>query len=320
MSGATVAAAAPLIVAGAFAVVTGLNDGGTLMSAGLKVRGLDLPVAVGLLGVALMVVPVVVGTYVASTFSDRMVSFTGVGRHAGVRAAVTIAILVALAITSLLAARGMPTSLTLATVGALVGAGLGLGLPVSGHTVATVLLAGVAAPLAGGVVGHAMMRILGRLPATGSLRRVHRFAFTGQCIAYAAGDGQKMFAIFALTGGATGSTAVRPWMIPVASALFVVGAIVGLARTGHTLNATLAPVRPVNAVSAELGSAGAVSGCAVLGFPVSMTQAVAGGIVGSGVGRARWPAVVRLAGAWIVTLPVSLLAAVAGVAAMRILV
>ena len=316
MSAAYAAAILPLVVAGAFSIVTGLNDGGTLLSAGLKVRGLHFPVAVGVLAIALVVVPIIVGTYVASMFSERMVSFTGSGAS-GVHAAVTIAIVVALATTSWLASRGKPTSLTLATVGALVGAGLGLGLPVSGRTVVTVLLAGIAAPLAGGLVGNAMVRILGRISSTGSLRRVHRLAFTGQCIAYAAGDGQKMYAIFALTGGATGSTAIHPWMIPVASVLFVVGAVGGLAGTGRALNSALAPVRPVHAVSAELGSAGAVSGCAALGFPVSMTQAVAGGIVGSGLDRARWPAVLRLAGAWIVTLPVSLLAAGIGVLTMR---
>ena len=318
MTAAYMAATAPLVVAAAFAVVTGLNDGGTLLSAGLKVRGLYLPVALAMLGFSLVIVPLVVGTYVASTFSDRMVSFPG-SSTSGIRAAVTIAVLVALGTTSLLAARGKPTSLTLATVGALVGAGLGLGLPVSGQIVATVLLAGVAAPLAGALVGNVVVRALGRVPATGSLQRVHRFAFTSQCLAYAAGDGQKMFAVFALTGGATGSTAVHLWMIPVASALFVIGAVGGLTRTGQTLNGTLAPVRPVHAVSAELGSAGAVSGCAALGFPVSMTQAVAGGIVGSGFGRVRWPAVFRLAGAWVITLPVSLIAASAGALAMRAL-
>jgi PiT family inorganic phosphate transporter len=51
-------------------------------------------------------------------------------------------------------------------------------------------------------------------------------------------------------------------------------------------------------------------------MPVSMTQAIAGGLIGAGVnlggGRVRWYAAVKIVTAWLLTLPASLvLAAVA---------
>jgi inorganic phosphate transporter, PiT family len=52
-----------------------------------------------------------------------------------------------------------------------------------------------------------------------------------------------------------------------------------------------------------------------LGAPVSMTQAVAGGLIGAGGtrgwSRVRWAAVTKLAAAWVVTLPAAFAAAAA---------
>lgn len=57
--------------------------------------------------------------------------------------------------------------------------------------------------------------------------------------------------------------------------------------------------------------------CSALGMPVSMTQAIAGGLIGAGVaqgaGRVRWYAAVKIVIAWLLTLPASAL--LAGVAA-----
>lgn len=60
-------------------------------------------------------------------------------------------------------------------------------------------------------------------------------------------------------------------------------------------------------MTAQLGGAAAVLSSAAVGVPVSMTQAVAGALVGTGLLRGRrqvrWRVAGQLALAWIVTLP-----------------
>ena len=70
------------------------------------------------------------------------------------------------------------------------------------------------------------------------------------------------------------------------------------------------PVRPTNAVIAEVSSGVAVLSTGLLGAPVSMTQAIAGGLVGTGahdgIRRIRWEQALKILAAWVVTLPLAL--------------
>ena len=73
--------------------------------------------------------------------------------------------------------------------------------------------------------------------------------------------------------------------------------------------------RPFHVVSAELSAGVAVLGSTALGAPVSMTQSVTGGLVGSGASegltRIRWKIALRVGVAWVVTLPAATAIAVA---------
>jgi PiT family inorganic phosphate transporter len=64
---------------------------------------------------------------------------------------------------------------------------------------------------------------------------------------------------------------------------------------------------PREEVTAQLASSLAVLASAALGAPVSMTQALSGGLVGTGLLRGRrqvrWQVARRLALAWVMTLP-----------------
>ncbi|HEX4813780.1 MAG TPA: inorganic phosphate transporter, partial [Nonomuraea sp.] len=83
----------------------------------------------------------------------------------------------------------------------------------------------------------------------------------------------------------------------------------GLPKAGRTLSRELIASRPTHGVAAELAAGVAVIGCAAVGMPVSMTQAIAGGLIGAGVarglGRVRWYATVKIGAAWLLTLPAS---------------
>jgi PiT family inorganic phosphate transporter len=131
-----------------------------------------------------------------------------------------------------------------------------------------------------------------------------------QAVAYAANDGQKMLAVLAVTS--IGVTA--PALVAVAI-LFAVGGILGIGSAAETLGVQIMRATPREEVTAQLAASLAVLGSAALGAPVSMTQAVSGGLIGTGVLRGRrqvrWRVAEQLALAWVLTLP---LAAVTGAA------
>ncbi|MFA9429331.1 anion permease [Egicoccus sp. AB-alg2] len=298
-----------LVVAIAFAFVNGVNDGGALLSVGLSVRGHRPLTGLFIAAGAVAVAPLVVGTAVATTLADRLVTFDGQDGQV----ALGVAVVAAVAVTWLLAARGLPTSLTLAVVGAIAGAGVGARLPVTWGTVALVLLLAAVAPVIGLLVARGLGRVVTAWPSRGVLhrrvRRWHRAGFLLQCLAYGANDGQKMLAVLAVAVGTVGASGVPVvgWQLTAVAVAFLVGAMVGLPRVARTIGAGVVPSRPHEAVVTEMSSATVVLATGAVGSPVSMTQAISGGLVGSvldrGKGSVRWRTVAQLGLAWVATLP-----------------
>lgn len=293
-----------------FALLTGFNDAAALVGIGLRVRGVRPTAAVALLVAAVVAVPALVGTTVAVTLATRLVSFPGPDAQTPLFVGIAAAILG----TFVLAARGLPTSLTLALVGGTAGAGVGVGAPVDWVVVTTVLVLAAAAPLVGGLAALGLTRALATLPARGSAGRslgwLHGGGFTATCLAYGANDGQKMLAVYAaVQGGDLARHATTPTVVALIAGCFLLGAALGLRRTGGALGGGITPTRPDSVVVTEVAGAGVVLGTAVLGSPVSMTQSLSGALVGTGLSygtrRVRWHAVMRLARAWMLTLPVA---------------
>jgi PiT family inorganic phosphate transporter len=288
-------------LAAVFAVVNGANDGGAMLAAALKARGLRQYMSLALFMIALVVVPLLVGTSVADTLTSDLVAadrqtqpwLMGVG------------VVAAMIVVGGLTAASLPTSLTLGVVGGIVGAGIGRGLPVAADAVGKVLLIGLAAPIVGAVLAMVMSRVVAAALAVGDgkgLATLHRVATCVQAIAYAANDGQKMVAVVAVTS--LGVTV--PTLVAVA-VLFAVGAALGIRAAADTLGSQILRTGPRDEVTAQLAASFAVLGSAALGAPVSMTQALSGGLVGTGVQRGlrqvRWRVAEQLALAWVITLP-----------------
>jgi PiT family inorganic phosphate transporter len=313
--------AAFVAVAVLFSIITGANDGGAMLAMGLRIPRLRPLGAIIVLALGVALAPVLFGTAVARTFSQRLVSFHG---STG-RVAFVVGLCAALVVVAVLTARGLPTSLTLAVVGGITGAGLGYGLPVSWTAVLSVLGFGIAAPAVGGLLGLVLARGFRWLPPERHLLDAVRLA-TGACyglqaLAYGANDGQKMLAVFAVVAGEPFRVKPDAGILVATGGLFALGTIVTLRRLAARLSRDLLVVRPVHALSAELGSAAAVLGSAALGMPVSMTQSIAGALVGAGVSessrRVRWRAVIGLATAWAVTVPAAIALAAAAAAVAR---
>lgn len=320
-----------VVVAVAFAAVNGANDGGTLLALSLRTAGLRAWVALLALAAMVALAPAVLGTQVATTLAVRLVDVGASGR-----VVVLAAVLAAVAVPFGLSRAGLPTSLTVALVGGLVGAGAATGAGVAWGLVATVAAVAAAAPVVGGALGFALSRLARHLAAPGGaerfLARAHRVTFGLQAVAYGANDGQKMLAVGAIALGLAGGQAgwgvqagvgaqagagvPAAWpLLAGAAVAFLAGTAVGLRRYARTVGMII-PLRQPNAVVGEAAASAAVLGTAAFGAPVSMTQAVAGGLVGTGAsegqGRVRWQVTARIAIAWMATLP---LAAAVGAAA-----
>jgi PiT family inorganic phosphate transporter len=299
-----------------FVVLTGANDGGALLAMGAKLPGRGTWQNALILVLFVSIAPALMTTVVAQTFVTRLVPLDDSG---GARM-MMIGVSAAMAVVAVLTASGLPTSLTLAVIGGLVGASAGSDRDVDLHVVAWVLAAGFAAPLLGAALGAALVRLLARwAPKTAAATRtvgiVHLVAFHIQCLAYALNDGQKMLAVAAVAAGVTvGHTAAWQLALPIGVG-YLAGLVLGLPKLVQSLNHSVFQVRPEHAVSAEMAAGSAVLGAAALGAPVSMTQALTGGIVGAGagingLGRIRWRAALRLGCAWLLTLPTAALLAI----------
>lgn len=294
--------------------MTGANDGGALLATGLKLRGLRTLTAIATLAIFVVVSPILFSSAVAQTFVCRLVT----SHDAADRLPLLLGIGAAVLVVALLTLAGLPTSLTLAVIGGITGAGLGYGLPVSLTAAAVVLAVGMAAPFVGALLGYLIARVAELIPARRSIpvtvTRLHRSAFALQCLAYGINDGQKMLAVLVIALG-TGISTADPGLINllIITLFFVIGVIIGLPKVAGSLGDGLMAVRPIHAVSAEFAGAISVLSSAAVGIPVSMTQSLAGGLVGSGIsqgrGRIRWLAARKICIAWLVTLPASILVA-----------
>ena len=300
-----------VVVACLFALFAGANDGGSLLATSLKTTSLRPLTATVVLAATVGLVPLVFGTQVATTLADRLVTFDGSRNLAVLLVAVAGATLVVAA----LSRRGLPTSLTLALIGSIIGAGLGAGFAVAWPWVLGVLALAVAAPIVGLLGARIVTRLLAvpraRTALSRRLRRLHRIGFALLAFAYSANDGQKILAVLVLASSAGDvdpqGVPAAPLTLLSASALFLVGALFGIRRYATRLGSAVLPVSPVHGVTAQLSAVAAVTGSAAAGMPVSMTQVIAGALVGSGLAessrRVRWNQAVSIVGAWVLTVP-----------------
>ncbi|MET8050917.1 inorganic phosphate transporter [Streptosporangium sp. NPDC005286] len=314
------------VVAILFVLISGANDGSTLIGLGLRFPRSPGWAIAALLMVALFAGPYVLGVSVARTFTEGL---AGLGTSGGATAFLA-GVVTAVIVVAVLTGKGLPTSLTLAVIGGIAGAGLGTGLPVSWQGLGAVLAVGAGAPLVGLILGHLLGTLSHRVPSYRRMPRLvltaHLLAYAAQCVAYAVNDGQKMIAVVSVAVdvgrdglGGVGPVEVPPVWMAVLVALFLAGSLTSLTRVGERLGRGLVITRPLYIVSAETAATGAVLGSSILGSPVSMTQSITAGVVGvaasEGARRVRWQSVVNMGTAWLVTLPSSMaLGCLAGLA------
>lgn len=310
-------AIAPLVAASMFGLVSGFNDGGNLMASFTSGRVITPRLAALLLLVSIAG-PVVLGTAVAQTVGTNVIDLRAQGELSFVLITLAPLLVVLLSLSF-----GIPTSMTLALVGAMLGWVLvGGGQSVIHWAgVARVLIGMPVSVLGGGLLAWAVYRTARRLLGTrphASLLSLARFQLVTaaiQAFAYGANDMEKTVGLIAvgMSFPNHGQVVAFSNAAPIIGAFvfFYAGSLIGGSRVAGRVGLGVLKVRPMQAFSQQIASGSVVAILAVAGAPVSMTQTIDGGLVGVGAAlrasSVRWGIVRQMLGSWLLTLPLALI-------------
>jgi PiT family inorganic phosphate transporter len=220
---------------------------------------------------------------------------------------------------------GLPSSSSHALIGGLVGAAVvkaGWGsLGWSG--LETVVSFMVISPVLGFLLAFVLMTAMIRLFFTSPLQVVNRYFRRLQLVSSAlvslshgTNDAQKTMGVVTALLVSTGyltTFAVPLWVAVLAASAIALGTSFGGWRIVRTLGFKMTRLDPVHGFSIETGSAVTIIAASLPGIPVSTTHVVSGAVMGSGAtmgaSTVRWGVARRIVWAWIITIPLSALAA-----------
>jgi Phosphate/sulphate permeases len=326
-----------IIVAVAFDVTNGFHDSANAIAALVVTRAARPGQAVVLASVFTLLGPVIAGTAVADTVGgivtvDPTLVVPVVG--AGLTGALVWNLLTWW--------RGLPSSSSHALVGGLVGAALVQGgfdavfwggfdglRPVG---VLGVLAALAVAPFVGFAVGFVGLRFSAfalrraRREIEGPIRRSEWGTAAALAFSHGTNDAQKTMGVITLllfAQGEISSFTVPLWVKLLTATALTFGTSVGGWRIIRTIGRRIYPVRLLDGLVSQAGSAGVILVSGALGAPVSTSQVVASSVAGVGAGQrwrhVRWAIVREMAIAWVITLPASAALAAAALPLWRLL-
>ena len=219
---------------------------------------------------------------------------------------------------------GLPSSSSHALIGGLVGATLAAagtsGVDFNG-LVDKVLIPGLVAPFLAFVVAGAAILIAygvcGRLrpgPVNRGFRLGQLVSGSMFSLAHGTNDAQKTMGIITLALIAHGDLPatgfdVPLWVIISSATAIALGTYSGGWRIIKTMGSKIIKMDPAQGFSAQGSGAAVVLTASHLGYPLSTTHVISGGIMGAGAAKrlsaVRWGVAGNIATAWLLTLPAS---------------
>ncbi len=217
---------------------------------------------------------------------------------------------------------GLPSSSSHALIGGVVGAMLAAAGPsaINGEgLIGKVVVPALVAPvLAFAVAGLAILvtyRIVGKLrpgPVTRGFRLGQIVSGSLLALAHGTNDAQKTMGIITLALVAHGSLpAVDPeiptWVVVSSAAAIALGTYSGGARIIRTMGSKIIKMDAAQGFAAQGSGAAVILAATHVGFPLSTTHVISGGIVGAGAAKrlsaVRWGVAGNMAIAWVLTIP-----------------
>lgn len=221
---------------------------------------------------------------------------------------------------------GLPSSSSHALIGGLVGAAFvsnGADAVKGDGIIEKVLVPGVVAPILAFVVAGISIliayRIVGRLrpgPVNRSYRLGQLVSGAMFSLAHGTNDAQKTMGIITLALIAHGDLSasnfdVPTWVIVSAAAAIALGTYTGGWRIIRTMGTRIIKMDPAQGFSAQGSGAAVVLAASHLGYPLSTTHVISGGVMGAGAAKrlsaVRWGVAGNIAIAWVLTLPAAAL-------------
>jgi len=257
-----------------------------------------------------------VGIEVASTIARDIVDATAIAPDA-VFAGLVGAIAWNLATWRL----ALPSSSSHALVGGLVGAALaagGTGALKGGGLLDQVLIPALLAPLAAflfaGIAIAVIYRLLGGWrpgPVSRAFRRAQIVSGGLLALAHGANDAQKTMGVITLAliaNGSLGGDADPPtWVVVTAATTLGLGTYGGGWRIMRAAGARIIKMDAAQGFSAQSAGAATILFATFVGFPISSTHAISGGLMGAGAAKrlsaVRWGVAGNIVVAWLLTLP-----------------
>ena len=300
-----------------YGYLNGLHGSASIVATVISSRALGPRPALLLAAIGIALGPLLLGVAVANTIGAELLS------PQATTVQVLIAALVgAIAWSSLTLWLNVPSSLSHALIGGIIGAGVaGFGLNgVQFSGLNKVLLALFLSPLLGLGSAFLLMRLTYRLTINAT-PGINRWLRRGQvlfsvlvAVAFGANDGQKIVAVITLGLVATGlldSFQIPLWVVLLSATTISLGTLVGGFGVIQTLGRKFYKIRPVHGFSSQVASGLIILGAGLAGGPVSGSQVVTSAILGSGsadrLHMVRWNVAQQILVGWLLTIPLSAL-------------
>jgi inorganic phosphate transporter, PiT family len=305
-----------IVVAAAlvFDFTNGFHDTANVVASVISTRALSPRLAVGFASV-LNFAGALVSLKVAATIATGIIS-TGYVTETVAFAALAGAI--AWNLTTWV--YGLPSSSSHALIGGLIGALIAASSAdgIRWHGVLTkVVLPAIVAPVAAFLVAGALIVLIYRIvarrrpgPVTRTFRLGQVVSSSALSFAHGTNDAQKTMGVIGLALVAHGdqhSFHVPTWVILSAASAMAVGTYAGGWRIIRTVGSRIIKMDSAQGFSAQGAGAAVILVSSSLGYPLSSTHVISGGVIGSGVAKrvsaVRWGVAGNITVAWLLTLP-----------------
>ncbi len=280
----------------AFNLLAGFNDGGNLLATLLPSR--VRPIVLWLwLAVVVSLGPIVLGTQVADTIVRRIVTPQSLGP---ILAPATLSALLVVLVSWW---QRVPTSMSLALIGAMVGAGTVGGAHVLWAGATRALVGFILTVLLGGLLGLMIARygrqVLRHLRRGAVLSMILLLTALLEGLAYGGNDLEKAIGLLRFSGFSLHAAVLS------AALSFALGSAVGSWRIARTVSSQILRLRPPEALYTQAATGLAVLAAATAGIPVSTSQTVDASLLGVGSAEnprhVGWTVARRMIFAWVVT-------------------
>ncbi len=309
-----------VVAALAFDFTNGFHDTANIVASSISTRALSPRVAIALASV-LNFVGAFISLKVAATIATGIIDASQVTEHIAFAGLIG-----AIAWNLVTWAYGLPSSSSHALIGGMVGAMLaavgGSGVQFGGlldKVVIPALISPVAAFLAAGLGIVIIYRLLGRRrpgPVTRAFRLGQVVSNSALAIAHGTNDAQKTMGVITLALVAHGDlsphhAAVPGWVVILSATAMALGTYAGGWRIIRTVGTRIIKMNSAQAFSAQASGALVILFSSHLGYPLSSTHVISGGIMGAGAAKrlsaVRWGVAGTIAAAWVITLPAAAL-------------